>query len=53
VAILEDADRVAGFYDVRWTTDVTSGTYYYRMSATPHNDPGRTFVATKRLVILR
>jgi hypothetical protein len=53
VAVLEDADRVAGFYDVRWTTEVTSGTYYYRMSATPHNDPGKTFVATKRLVILR
>ncbi len=53
VAVLEDADRVAGFYDVRWSTDVTSGTYYYRMSATPHNDPGRTFVGTKRLVILR
>jgi len=53
VAVLEDADRVAGFYDVHWTTDVTSGTYYYRMSAMPYSDPGRTFVATKRLVILR
>jgi hypothetical protein len=53
VAVLEDADRVAGFYDVHWTTDVTSGTYYYRMSAAPHSDPGRTFVGTKRLVILR
>jgi hypothetical protein len=53
VAVLEDADRVAGFYDVHWTTDVTSGTYYYRMRAAPHSDPGRTFVGTKRLVILR
>jgi hypothetical protein len=53
VAVLEDADRAAGFYDVHWTTEVTSGTYYYRMSAAPHSDPGKTFVGTKRLVILR
>jgi len=53
VAVLEDADREAGFFDVHWTTDVTSGTYYYRMSASPHSDPGKTFVGTKRLVVLR
>jgi hypothetical protein len=53
VAILEDADRDAGFFNVHWTTGVTSGTYYYRMSATPHSDPGKTFVGTKRMVVLR
>ena len=53
VAVLEDADRAAGFYNVHWTTDVTSGTYYCRMTAAPYSDPGKTFVGTKRLVILR
>lgn len=53
VALILDGVRDAGFHDVVWNADVPSGMYYCRLSAAPLMDPGRTFVGTRKIVVVR
>jgi hypothetical protein len=53
VAIIDDGVRDAGYHNVMWRAEVTTGMYYCRMSASPLQDPGKTFVGTKKIVVIR
>ncbi len=53
VALLADGEQDAGFHNVTWSTDVTSGIYYYRLTATPRGDPGRRYSGTRKMIVMR
>jgi len=53
VALLADGEQDAGFHNVTWSTDVTSGIYYYRLTATPRGDPGSRYAGTRKMIVMR
>ena len=53
VALLADGEQDAGFHNITWSTDVTSGIYYYRLTATPRGDPGRRYAGTRKMIVMR
>lgn len=53
VAVVADGVKDAGYHNIVWHSDVTSGMYYCRLSATPLSEPGRTFVGTRKVVVIR
>jgi hypothetical protein len=53
VAVIVDGVKEAGYHNEHWRSDVTSGMYYCRLSATPLSEPGRTFVGTRKVVVIR
>jgi len=53
VALLMDGDQDAGLQNVGWSTDVTSGMYYYRLTATPRGNPGKQYVGTRKMIVMR
>jgi hypothetical protein len=53
IAVVVDGVKSTGHHDVTWQTDLPSGMYYCRLSATPFEDPGKTFIGTRKLVVVR
>jgi hypothetical protein len=53
ISVVVDGAKDAGYHNVMWNTDVTSGMYICRFSATPLAEPGKTFVGTRKVVVIR
>jgi hypothetical protein len=53
VATLVDGRLPAGAYRVAWHPSVSSGVYFYRLEATPTENPAGLFVETKKMVLTR
>jgi hypothetical protein len=52
-AILVNAQQEAGYYDVSWQPAKPSGMYFYRLSATGLDDPKKSFVQVKKMLLLK
>ena len=52
-AILVNAQQEAGYYDVSWLAAKPSGLYFYRLTATSLDDPKKSFVQVKRMLLLK
>ena len=52
IAMLVDDIRGAGFYAEVWSTQVPSGTYFYRLQATPVDGAREGYTATKAMTVL-
>jgi hypothetical protein len=53
VALLADGTSNAGYHDIIWRSDLPSGMYYCRFTATPVSNPGETFLATRKVIIVK
>jgi hypothetical protein len=53
VALLLNKELPAGYLEVPWNAHTASGLYFYRLEATSLNNPGRRYVETKKMVLLR
>jgi hypothetical protein len=53
VGLLVDGVKDAGYHDYSWRVDLPSGMYYCRLTAAPIADPGKTFVATRKVILVR
>ncbi|MDE3056600.1 MAG: T9SS type A sorting domain-containing protein [Bacteroidota bacterium] len=53
VATLVEGEKSAGYYQVEWSPNVSSGVYFYRIEATSLNDPNKHFVAVKKLLLMK
>jgi hypothetical protein len=53
VAQLVDDERSAGWYQVRWDATVTTGIYFYRITAVSVSDPNNRFVQVKKMLLLK
>jgi hypothetical protein len=50
VALLADGTANAGYHDVVWHSDLPSGMYYCRFTATPVSGTGETFLSTRKVI---
>ena len=53
IAVVVDGEKPAGYHDVAWDSDATSGVYYYRLIAEPQRDAGKRYTATRKMVLMR
>jgi hypothetical protein len=53
VSELVNTDQDAGWKEVKWRTDVSTGIYFYRLDAVSTNDPNNRFVQVKKMLLLR
>jgi len=53
VADLVDAELPAGWNQVVWNANVSSGLYFYRFEAVSVSDPNKRFVDVKRMILLK
>ena len=54
VATLTDGVMSAGYQSVQWNaSNNASGVYFYRIEATSLNDPGKSFMQVKKMVLMR
>ncbi len=53
VAVLESGEREAGYHEVEWRANASSGIYFYRIEATAVDDPNKHFADTKKMLLLR
>ncbi|HWP82940.1 MAG TPA: T9SS type A sorting domain-containing protein [Bacteroidota bacterium] len=53
ITTLLDEERTAGIHPVQWRGNVASGVYFYRLEATPINDPQNRFVQLRKMVLIR
>jgi len=54
VATLVNEQKPAGDYSVEWNaSNVPSGVYFYRTEAVSVSDPGKRFVAVKKMILLK
>ncbi len=53
IATLVDDTREAGFYSEVWNARVPSGTYFYRVQATPLDPTKDGFAATRAMTVVR
>jgi hypothetical protein len=53
VALLADGTSNPGYHDITWHSDLPSGMYYCRFTATPVSNPGETFLATRKVIIVK
>jgi hypothetical protein len=53
VATLVDERLPAGVQKVVWHPTVSSGVYFYRLEATPTDDPAALFLETKKMMLAR
>jgi gluconolactonase len=53
VATLKRGELEAGSYDAVWSTDVATGTYFYRVAAYSLGNPAWEDVLTRKMVLLR
>jgi len=53
VALLADEEQDARFYETTWQAQAASGLYFYRLEAVASDDPIRSFVAVKKMLMLK
>jgi len=53
IATLYDGEQSAGYQKIQWNASVASGIYFYRIEATSVNDPGKHFMDTKKMLLLK
>jgi photosystem II stability/assembly factor-like uncharacterized protein len=53
VAELVNGEQQPGYYSAEWSAGVASGIYFYRIEALAVGEPGRRFVETKKMILLR
>jgi hypothetical protein len=53
VTDLVNAEQSAGWNQVVWNANVSSGLYFYRLEATSLDNPSKRFVETKKMLLLR
>jgi len=53
VAELFNGDQDAGWNQLSWNANVSSGLYFYRLEATSVSDPSKRFVDVKKMLLLR
>lgn len=53
VAELINDELERGYHAVRWNAGAASGVYFCRMEATPSGAPGREFLQTMKIMVLR
>ena len=53
VADLINTDQSAGWNQAVWNANVSSGMYFYRLEATSLDNPGKHFVETRKMLLLR
>ncbi|MBI3005360.1 MAG: T9SS type A sorting domain-containing protein [Ignavibacteriales bacterium] len=50
---LVNSEQAAGYREVTWRANVSSGTYFYRLEAVASGNRNERFVETKKLVVLK
>jgi hypothetical protein len=50
---LVNTQQDAGFKEVKWNADASTGVYYYRIEATSNSDPQNRFVQVKKMNLMR
>ena len=53
VAELVNSELEAGWNQVVWNANATSGLYFYRLEAVSVSDPGKRFVDVKKMILLK
>ena len=53
IETLVDQEQEARFFEYTWRAHVPSGIYFCRLTANSTEDPGRRFVQTKKMVLVR
>ena len=53
VAVLENGEKEAGFHEIKWQANVSSGMYFYRIVAVSLSDPNNRFVEVKKMLLLK
>jgi hypothetical protein len=53
VATLVNTNKPAGYYQVEWHANVASGMYFYRFEAVSTSSPGKQFVETKKMLLMK
>jgi hypothetical protein len=53
VADLADNEQSAGWNQVVWNANVSSGLYFYRLDAVSVSDPSKRFVDVKKMILLK
>lgn len=53
VGLLVDGVKDAGYHNYSWRVDLPSGMYYCRLTAAPLADQGKTFVGTRKVIVVR
>jgi len=53
LATLMDGAKESGFYQIQWTANTSSGTYFVRFEANSLQNPGKNFLDVKRLLLLK
>jgi hypothetical protein len=43
----------AGYHELRWTANVASGIYFCRIATAPVNAPDRTYIAVRKMMLVR
>jgi predicted ester cyclase len=53
VLTLVDQTQDAGYYEMKWNAEVSSGIYFYRLEAVDVSNSSNTFVELKRMILLK
>jgi hypothetical protein len=53
VALLVDEEQEARFYERTWHATVATGLYFYRLEAVAADDPARSFVQVRKMVLVK
>jgi len=53
VATIVNAQQEAGYYDVSWQPNTSSGLYFYRLEAIDVSNPAKSFVQVRKMVLLK
>jgi fibronectin type 3 domain-containing protein len=53
VALLADEEQDARFYVIKWQAPVSSGLYFYRLQAVSTDDPNKSFVQVRKMLLLK
>ncbi len=53
VAQLVEGEQVAGWYEVKWNANASTGIYFYQIDAVSIKDPNNQFVQVKKMLLLK
>ena len=53
VEIIFDSEVSAGYYEKRWSADIASGFYFYRIEAVSVVNPSERFVNVRKMQLLK
>ncbi|MGA9408112.1 MAG: T9SS type A sorting domain-containing protein, partial [Bacteroidota bacterium] len=53
VAELVNGEQAAGWYELKWNANVSTGMYIYRLDAVNVKDPNNRFVQVKKMLLLK